>query len=186
MDRRRFLAAGAAAGALPLAGCAARETTLHSPEERTEDDETHLVYREDGDRVATVSYLGRQRVASPPPYGLWVHLGHEESTTVDALRVELDTAPGRRPKPAVYLQTPEGHPYPEMHYRTDADTGAAVVDVPDTGSQGAGSMSLEFLVAPLSGEPVTVAGRTTATLSGRRFVGRRYELDDRVEFELGP
>ena len=73
-----------------------------------------------------------------------------------------------------------------MHYHTDAETGAAVVDIPDTGAQGSGSMSLEFLVAPLSGETATVVGETSVTLSGRRFVGRRYDLSDRVEFDLGP
>lgn len=186
MDRRRFLAASVAASALPLAGCAARRTTLRDPEIEREDEETHLVYRDGGVRVAVVSYMSRQRVGSPPPYGLWFHVGHDESTSVESLRVELDTAPARRPKPAVYLQAPDGHPYPEMHYHTDAETGAAVVDVPDTGEQGSGSMSLEFLVAPLSAEPVTVVGDATVELSGRRFVGETYELSDRVEFELGP
>lgn len=186
MNRRRFLAASAAASALPLAGCAARTTALHDPDVRREDDETHLVYRDGDARVAVVSYLRRQRVGSPPPYGLWFHLGHEESTTVESLRVELDTAPARRPKPAVYLQAPDGHPYPEMHYHTDAETGAAVVDIPDTGEQGSGSMSLEFLVAPLSAEPVTVVGDATVGLAGRRFVGETYELTGRAEFELGP
>lgn len=186
MDRRRFLAATAAASALPLSGCAARETTLDGPEVRREDSETHLVYTDGDDEVATVSYMRRQRVGNPPPYGLWFHVGHSESTTVDSLRVELDAAPGQRPKPRVYLETPDGNPYPRMHYNTDAETGAAVVDVPDTGDQGAGSMSLEFLVAPMSGETATVVGETTVTLSGRRFVGPTYELSDRVEFELGP
>lgn len=186
MNRRRFLAATAAASALPLSGCAARETTLDEPEERREDDETHLVYTDGDDEVATVSYMRRQRVGNPPPYGLWVHVGHDESTTVDALRVELDAPSSQRPKPRVYLEAPGGHPYPRMHYHTTAETGAVVVDVPDTGDQGSGSMSLEFLVSPLSGETATVLGETTVTLSGRRFVGRTYELSDRVEFELGP
>lgn len=186
MDRRRFLAAAAAAGALPLAGCAARETTLVDPELRREDDEVHLIYRDGDDRVAEVSYMQRQRVGSPPPYGLWFHVGHGEATTVDALGVELDTAPGARPKPHVYLRTPQGDPYPDIHYHTDPESGTAVVDVPDTGRQGSGSVSLEFLVAPLSEESITVVGAATVALSGRRFVGRRYELSDRVEFELGP
>lgn len=186
MNRRRFLAASAAACALPLSGCAARETTLHSPEERHEDDETHLIYRDGGERVAEVSYLRRQRIGSPPPYGLWVHVGHAESTTVDALRVELDAAPGQRPEPEVYLQTPGGYPYPEMHYHSDVETGAAVVDIQDTAEQGSGSMSLEFLVAPLSDGAVTVVGETSVRLGGRPFVGETYELSDRVEFDLGP
>jgi hypothetical protein len=184
MNRRRFLAASAAASALPLSGCAARETTLNEPETPEEDAETHLVYRDGDDEVATVSYMERQRVSSPPPYGLWVHVGHSEATTVESLRVELDAAPAQRPGAAVYLQTPEGHPYPEMHYHTDAETGAAVVAIDDTGSQGGGSMSLEFLVAPLGEESLTVVGETSVRLRGRRFVGRVYEFSDRAEFDL--
>lgn len=73
-----------------------------------------------------------------------------------------------------------------MHYHTDAGTGAAVVDIPDTGEQGSGSMSLEFLVAPLPADPVTVVGDATIELAGRRLVGETYELTGRAEFELGP
>ncbi|MEF8915985.1 twin-arginine translocation signal domain-containing protein [Natronomonas sp.] len=184
MNRRRFLAASAVAGALPLAGCAARETTLQ-PDVETEDDETHVVYRDGDDRVAVVSYMQRGR-ATRPPYDLWVTVSHAEGTTIDSLRLELDTAPAERPKPNVYLKTPDGHPYPSMHYHTDPDSGAAIVDVPDTERQGSGSMSLEFLVAPRGEEVVTVGATASLSLSGRAVVGRVYELSDRVEFELTP
>lgn len=184
MERRRFLAATVTAGALPLAGCAARRTAIPAAEVEHEDDDHYLVYHDGDDRIAVVSYAQRQRVAGPPPYGLWLTVSHAESTTVDALRVELDTAPGERPKPPVYLEAPDGHPYPELHYHTDLNTGAAVVDIPDTEKQGSGAMSLEFLVVSRSGDPVTVVGETSLTLSGRRVIGREYELSDRIEFEL--
>lgn len=184
MNRRRFLAASAAASALPLAGCAARETTLQSTVEQ-DDHETHLVYHDGTERVATVSYMQRGR-GNRPPYDLWVTVSHTEATTIDSLHLQLDTAPAQRPKPSVYLKAPDGHPYPSIHYHTDPDTGSAVVDIPDTERQGSGSMSLEFLVAPNGDEPVTVGATASLTLGGRPVVGRIYELSDRIEFELTP
>lgn len=111
-------------------------------------------------------------------------VSHSRSTTIDDVRIELDTAPGERPKPDVYLRTPEARPYPEVHYHTDVETGAAVLDVPDTGGQGNGTMTFQFLVAPLSEERVEVVGETSVTQTGRRFVGRPDDLSDRTEFEL--
>lgn len=185
MERRRFLAASVAATALPLAGCAARETTLQDPEVRREDDETHLVYRDGDERIAEVSYVARQRTGSPPPYGLWFHVAHAESLSVDAFRVELDVAPSDQSVGSVYLEAPDGAPYPEMHYHTEPESGSTVVDVDDTESQGSGAVNLGFLVASSSEPPVAVVGDASLTLIGRRFVGDRYELSDRVEFELG-
>lgn len=142
-----------------------RPADLDAPETVREDSETHLHFREGGERLATVTVRHRTASADRVPVG--VHLWHRQGTRVESVGLELRSPPGGAGTPApVYLEVPGGNPFPDLSYRTDRRNGATLVDIDDLGAQGEGTFSLAFLVLPRERDgPVEVRVRTAFTLS---------------------
>lgn len=111
-----------------------------------------LQFHDDRQDVSLASDISiRER--SDNMYDLRIRTSHTDGadTHLDSLRLRLD--PGKQPIPEVALRTPGGHPWEPIHFQRTSDGQAVMVDVPDLGFQGTGTVSLEFLVGPYpSGE----------------------------------
>ncbi|MFB6136475.1 MAG: hypothetical protein ABEJ04_06915 [Halobacteriaceae archaeon] len=171
MDRRRFLAASGAAATGALAGCAGPFGTVTLDGETVvEDDETYLEFRHEGERVADFGALYREEYAPDDlPLGFRTTVWHREGTHLDAIDQRLRSPPhSPTGVPAqVYLATPEARPFPEMHYHLGDDR-HTVVEVPEVGGVGRGTLTFEYLLDPRSDppDPLTVGVEASFHLSG--------------------
>lgn len=106
-------------------------------------------------------------------------------THLDSLRVQLD--PGNQPMPEVALRTPGGHPWEPINFQRTPDGQAVMVDIPDLGFQGTGTVSLEFLIGPYpSGErPESIWLDFDARLHENRLLKLTdYQADALVEVPM--
>lgn len=122
-------------------------------EEIRENRSSILLQFGDGERDVSLASDVNIRERSDNMYDVRILTSHTNGadTHLDSLRVRLDL--GTQPMPEVALRTPGGHPWEPIQFQRTADGQAVMVDVPDLGFQGTGSVALEFLVGPYpSGE----------------------------------
>ena len=93
------------------------------------------------DKVASV-YVRHGR-AEEYLYRMIVEVWHRENTILDSLSLKFNTV---RPASALWLETPEGYPWPpfELGPGRDDVTGGVVVNIPDLEFQGIGTVRLVF------------------------------------------
>lgn len=188
MRRRHLLRAASAAAATALAGCSVPglTTELHSPERTDEPDGAYWTFREGGERLSNVGV----EYGDPFESGLVpveFHTWHRRDTHLDGFRIELRF--GRRAgsvPPDVYLDTFDSSPDPRIDFHDDPDRGATVLDVPDLGPVGVGSIGLRLLVRPHGWLPDEVGVRVRERLSEDGVLGRRYlaVVDDRLALDV--
>ncbi|MGB2728644.1 MAG: hypothetical protein WBD09_09245 [Halobacteriota archaeon] len=123
------------------------EETLTNYEEVIEYGEKHVVFYEDGDRILTFSFVYHDDYERKM-YGRLIPLRlavwHRGGTHIDSMRIEIQPTDM---KPAeIYFET-HGNPYPPiLFYEKDL---ATVVEIPDVGIKGRGTVTFDFLVKPL-------------------------------------
>jgi hypothetical protein len=165
------------------------EKTLTDYEEVIENGEKHVVFYEDGDRILTFSFMYHDDYERKM-YGRLIPLelaaSHREGTHIDSMRIEIQL-----PKPAlehpgkVYLKTPEGSPYPHIHLQKEDDFDI-ILNIPDMGVQGEGTVTFDFLVKPLwevENKPSFTVD-VEAKLSENGVFGKNYAVRCQTEIEI--
>ena len=102
----------------------------------------------DGVRTANI-YV---RVDPPPPETtgttVLVAVWHAEETELDSLYVELSSEGIMQ----YYLKMPEGRPWPIMQFQQTSDAKGTFVRIDDLGTQGSGTVTLEFVLKPFQNQ----------------------------------
>lgn len=186
MNRRQFLATTGGAGLLSLAGWRSTQSqsTLDDPTVETEEDgETHLHFDRDGERLATLTVQPARQERDPTPVD--VSLWHADPTEVTSLSVHLRAPPAGHEVPAeVSLTAPQWSPRPSVELYVDGQTGGTVFEIPDTGGQGEGTMTFEFLVDPVEGSPSSLHVDATADLAEPGVLGDAYTIEGTTRVPL--
>ena len=186
MRRRHLLRTAGAAVCASLAGCSVRGRTkhLHQYERTDREGETYWTFREDGEKLlnAGIEYAEQVNDGLVP---VEFHTWHRDGTHLERFRIEIRF--GRRAgkvPPDVYLDTFDSHPDPEIKFRDEPDRGATVLEVPDLGWVGVGSIDLSFLVRPHGWLPEEIGVGIREVVSEEGSFGMRYaaEVDDRIAF----
>lgn len=185
VNRRTFLAAAGTGAVATLSGCLAGLTRSVAPAETEEEPrETHLLFRARDDHLATVSFLDRWDLENRRwPYPIRLHVWHAEGTHLESLRYVLRPR-GTRSPVEVYLRRPGGYPWEPITFRRgEDDPNATVIDVPDLGFQGRGSVTLDLLIESPEDEPFGLEVAVEATLDPGA-IARDYRLEGHVTREV--
>lgn len=110
---------------------------------------------------------------------LVVELGDREGIRINSVTVSIRFT--RNDPGEVYLETPGGIPFPPIYFQrlTGGEYGS-VLEIPDTGTQGDGSMSLPFLVSLPEDEADLLTVDIDAGLSETGFPWKRYAVQYRT------
>lgn len=194
MNRRAFLAATGLGLTATSAGCGLLEgpRRLAAPTEEVDADgrEKHLVFRDDGQRVAAFTLAQRSIQGSAgDQFNLRLHLSHRSSpdrydapTTVDRFRFDLRTPPTTEHAPArIYVQVPRSELTEVLDFG-QTDDGWNRIASEDPGDLGRGTINVETVVAPKGEMGDELEVRVAATLTESGFDGTTYELDARTTF----
>lgn len=187
MRRRRSLHVASAVGCSALAGCSipGQTTDLRNPERTDAERGADWTFHDGGERLLSIAL----EYASPLESGLvplTFHTWHRDDTHLGRFRVKLQfrQRAGEVP-PDVYLDAFDSSPDPKLDFHDD--DGTTVLDVPDLGSVGRGSIGVNFLVRPHGWLPneIGVGIREVLTESGP--LGGKYaaEVNDRMSFASG-
>lgn len=177
MNRRRFVQGLAVSGVAALAGCSAPAGTrqLRNPEVSEADTETHLTYRDDGDRVATntVQY-GPVDAGDPVPVRIsnW----HAGETTLTDLTLTFRSRDLTAVRPSAYVGGFSGS-VPPITHEVDPDADGRVLEVSDLRPVGEGTVTLDSNVAgSASGRSIwpstSPTGSTPGSQPGTKSTGR--------------
>jgi hypothetical protein len=134
------------------------------------------VFLHEGKEVFPVS------VTCAPPDGpdqalLIVALGDREGIRIDSVAIAVKCH-GK-----VYLMTPGD--YPPVRFRQFTGSGyGSVLEIPDTGIQGDGAMTISFLIQPRPDDTENPTVDIDAGLSETSFPWRRYEAQYRVVIDV--
>lgn len=158
----------------PMSEQLAREDSLD--EEIRNNRSSILLQFGDEEQDVTLASEVDIRERSDDMYDVRILTSHSDGadTHLDSLRVRL--FPGEQTMPEVALRTPGGHPWEPIHFQQTSDGQAVLVDVPDLGFQGTGTVPIEFLVGPYpSGE---VPDQMTIDFNARLHENRLLQLTD--------
>ena len=109
---------------------------------------------------------------------LVVELGSREGIRINGVRVGIRFSGGNSGD--VYLETPGGIPYPPIHFQRLTGGGyGSILEIPDTGIQGDGDMTIPFLIW-LHGEEDLITVEIDAELSETGFPWKRYAVQYRT------
>ncbi|MFB6266021.1 MAG: hypothetical protein ABEI31_00050 [Halodesulfurarchaeum sp.] len=116
-------------------------TQLDDPTVRTEDRETHLIYRTEDGRIAvtTVRY-GPEAAAGP--IKMRVSVWHSRETTVTDFRMVVRNRDPQAPPPEMYLSAPGGE-LPPVHFARFSGGGRGFT-IPNVGEIGEGTVTLDW------------------------------------------
>ncbi len=167
-------------------------TTLNGiyPEE-TNNFEQHAVFSHNGEDIVTISVR-----AMPGTYSdnstipLMVVLTHPEHTNIDSLKMSIHPPQTTTEFPYgdIYLKIPEWNPGPTISFRTETESGReiSVMDIPDMGVQGKGSLRFDFLIHPFreSGQEEFMDVYLYAQLSGTSDFWNKYVVSCPVGVEF--
>lgn len=185
VSRRRLLATVCGGGIAALSGCSdPRNRTLH-PETVEEDGETHLLYHADGDRVAEVSVIERwSREYHRWAFPIRTHVWHADGTHLESLEYTFRTRNADRPL-RLYLERPGGYPWEPIRFSRGEDGDSTVLEVPDVGFQGRGSVGLDLLVEADDREfDLRIDVDATLTVGG--LLGRESQLEGTIVRTIPP
>lgn len=172
--------AGCVVGGNPVVG-----TVNLDPEHDDQGDESYLVFRRDGERMATIGLLVRASNVTRGEHRFRMHISHAENSHVDRLRYGFRVPTGPNgPFPEFYLKRPDGGPWPAITFERGDDTGTTIFEMDDIGFVGNGSITLDFVLeyAPEDGT-IPLSVDALAALSGQGF--GQYEAAGRLEHEFG-
>lgn len=196
MNRRRLLASTASAAAVAtVAGCLTaspgplRSTSFGAPDERVEADgrEKHLVFSQNGERQAVVTIQQPERVATPSdPVSIRFFIWHRAGLRTDRIRTKLRAPadPSVDVPAKVYLQTPDGGPWPPFTVRT-VDNQWTELAVEGLGDLGRGSLEIGLILQPTPGktlERFTMSFDVAFATAG--LVPREYRATGTASFDV--
>lgn len=182
LSRRAAIAGLGSGAAVAISGCsAATNRSVGEAEVDDRDRSTIHNYYAGDDRIAEVSlseFSGAEAHRWRYPIRLTVWHG-------DGLRLESLTYTFRPDsRVELYLKRPDGYPWEEITFSRGDDPGTTVLEVPDLGFQGRGSVAFELLLAVFDEDPFTFRVEYEASIDSERFLGRGYELEDEIERTL--
>lgn len=171
---------------MATAGCSSvGSTTITTPEEeRTEDGDVNLNFRtEGGENVATITVMpGRQRYSGHrgAEVPVKIALTHGDATKIESVRFDLRAPPsptGAGVPAEVAFTTPFAKPHPSIELYTDPDDVSTILDIPDTGAQGDGTMVFDFLLTGVRDATAELSVDATIELSEGGVLGQNYTLE---------
>lgn len=186
MRRRDLLAAVGTVGVTATAGCSSvGSTTLTNPEvEQTDDGDVNLNFRtESGENVATLTVMpGRQRYSGHRGTEIPVRIAltHGDATRIESVRLDLRAPPtvtGAGVPAEVAFTTPFAKPHPSIKLYTDPDDVSTILEIPDTGEQGDGTMVFDFLLTGVRDATTELSVDATMELSEDGVLGQNYTLE---------
>lgn len=186
MRRRDVLAAVGSLGVVATAGCSSvGSTTLTTPEEKqTDDGEVNLNFRtESGETVATLTVMpGRQRYSGHhgTEIPVKIALTHGDATKIESVRLDLRAPPtftGAGVPAEVAFTTPFAKPHPSIELYTDPDDVSTILEIPNTGKQGDGTMVFDFLLTGVRDATTELSIDATIELSEDGVLGQNYTLE---------
>lgn len=184
VSRRRLLAGTGTALSTALAGCSALPSrTLADPEREERSRTTILNYYVDGDRVAEVAMTDLWRAEDA--YGHWqfpfrTNVWHADGYTLESLRYVFRPRGVDHP-PEFYLQRPGGYPWEPIEFARGDDPHETILEVPDLGFQGRGSVAFELIAAVYEDEPFELAVDVAAALDADGITDRDYRIEGTLE-----
>ena len=183
MDRRQFLAAIGAAGTATAAGCLGGRHDLEDPTVETDADETHLTYRQGGERLAVTSLdygTGRPGGLVELRLSIW----HRRDTTLTDLAVTIRRREPTATRPEVYVGGVSGE-FPPIAQRIDPESDGRQLVVEDLSPVGEGTVTLGLFVRHFEDWPVDLTVDVAYGLSAG--VLERYAIEGTAELTVaGP
>jgi hypothetical protein len=85
-------------------------------------------------------------------YFVRANVAHGPGTQLRSARLAFDLG---EPLPRFAMEPPSGYPWEPIKFHRGPDGSLAIVDIPDLGFQGRGSLTLEFLLGPVDDPPQT-------------------------------
>lgn len=158
---------------------------LFSPIQLTDYKEEHIpvgksvIFLHEGEEIFPLSVI-REPLLTPEPYlnKLVVGLGSREEIRINGVRVGIRFSGGNSGD--VYLETPGGIPYPPVHFQRLTGGGyGSILEIPDTGIQGDGAMTIPFLIWFHDGEDL-ITVEIDADLSETVYPWKRYTVQYRT------
>ncbi|WIV66498.1 hypothetical protein [Natrialbaceae archaeon AArc-T1-2] len=186
VSRRRALAGVGTALAVSLAGCSALPSrTLDDPEREDQASSAILNYYVDDERVAEVAMTELWRTSHGDAYGDWqfpfrTNVWHGDDFTLESLRYVFRPRGVDHP-PEFYLQRPGGYPWEPIEFARGEDHEETILEVPDLGFQGRGSVAFELVAAVYDEEPFELEIDVAATLGADGLTGRDYRIEGTLE-----
>jgi len=149
MNRRTFLGAGTAAGAVALAGCLGGDTDLDWTGESVDGREHHQLFG-DGAFVLTTRQLSPASDGQRRPVPFEVVLHHREGLRTDGFRLGLRAPPrdGSAFDAALFLASSR------LPLRVERTDGWTTVAADGLGSAGESNVALDLFVVPTPSRPV--------------------------------
>jgi hypothetical protein len=96
--------------------------------------------------------------------GVWLvraNIAHGPGTQLRSARLAFDLG---EPFPRFAMEPPGGYPWEPIEFHRGPDGSQAIIDFPDLGFQGRGSLTLEFLLGPTADPPETIEVELTITI----------------------
>lgn len=184
-SRRELLASAGGGVAATLAGCTRfASQTLEDAEIERRDRTTIHNYRVDGERIAEVSLTDLSRAGADRwRYPIRANVWHGDGFHLE--RLAYTFRPERKDHPPeFYLKRPDGVPWKRIQFSRGEDPRTTVLEVPELGFQGRGSVAFELLVAVADDDPFDLRVDFDATLESDRRVGRSYRVEGSLERTL--
>lgn len=115
---------------------------------------------------------------------------HPENTKIDSLKISIHPPQitSHFSYGEIFLKTPEWNPDPMLSFHTNTESGksVSVLDIPNMGVQGKGTVRLDFLMHPFweTESPETLTVYINAELSGSREFWNTYIVNYPVGVEF--
>lgn len=185
MQRRQFLRTSGVVAGVGLAGCSAFSTEQLTPTTEEEENTVHLQYHDGDERVATVSLIGRwHEDARERRFPVRTHIWKQSGLDAESLRYEFRALQlGRPGHPPTYYLERFNSPLEPVQFARNADGDATVLEIPDLGFMGRGSISIDLLVENRNEEPFDLRMGVEVLLDGGRF-STDYELTGTATVEI--
>ncbi len=136
-----------------------------------------IVFLHEGKEVFPVS-VSCPPLPEPGNTRLIVNLGDCEGIRIDSVTIGIRFA-GHDPG-EVYLETPGGDAPPVLFRHITGGGYGSILEIPDTGVQGDGAMTVSFIIPPRGDDATDLTVDIGAGLSETGFPWRRYEAQHRV------
>lgn len=185
MERRQFLQASGVAASAGLAGCSAFSTEHLTPTTEEEEHTVHLQYGDGDEQIATLSLIDRWRDDSHERYyPIRVHLWKERDLDTESLRYEFrPNQPSQTAHPPTFYLERFSGPREPVQFSRNGDGDATVLEVPDLGFMGRGSVTVDLLVESRDEESFELRMDAEVTLDGGRL-STDYELAGTATTEI--
>lgn len=165
------------------------QKTLINTREIVQEDEKHLAFYDNNERILTISLLHHQGYSNKTgeiPFR--VVASHKEDTTIENMNLVIKfprSGAWVEKRGEIYLKTPEGYPFPKIHFERTDDLNTRL-EIPDMEPQGEGTVMLHFLLKPEwnveSSTNITVDINTV--LTENRLFGNKYHAEEQTTVEI--